>query len=122
MQFKIRFPSGYVVNDIQNYNIDVNVFFSSGEVFFGTLFTLPNIKDLLANGKESYFWSTDMLIVKDLSKTTIRDAISQTIVDEYFESIFCKIGIIGGKNFDKYYSYEDVDDMAGLYIERKEKE
>ncbi len=113
MTFKIIFPAGYIVKDIANDNIDINVILSDGTVYFGTLFTLANIQYLLSETTQVYFWSTNMLIVKDLSKSTIRYSISQVLQDEYFDVIFCKIGIIGEKHHAQYSSFDDVKDMTG---------
>lgn len=66
--------------------------FESGEIFFATLFTIDNIKGLMNQTEESYFYSDSMLILKDLKKETIRKSIEDLIVDSYFTNIFSKIG------------------------------
>lgn len=90
--FKIRFPSGYQVNDIFNDNLDLNVIFPDNSVFFGTSFTVYNIQHLMEKGPNNYFWAVDMFIVKDLEKMTIKKAIQDAINDEYFDLIFSRIG------------------------------
>ncbi|REC49725.1 hypothetical protein [Chryseobacterium pennipullorum] len=83
--FKIVFPSGYSVNDYYNDNIDLNIILPSGSVFFSTFFTIINVKNLIDKDDAVYFWSTDMLIVKDLKKETIKNVVFNMIKDEYLE-------------------------------------
>lgn len=94
MPFKIIFPAPYQVTDIYDDNLDVNIVLSNGDVYFGTLFTLKNIQKLMITNNEIYFWSTDMLIVKDLSYQRIHQAIETVLNDGYFEMAFSKIGTI----------------------------
>jgi hypothetical protein len=46
------------------------------------------------NADGNYFWSTDMVILKDLKKDTIRKGIEEIIEDGYLELAFSKIGTI----------------------------
>jgi hypothetical protein len=105
--FKIFFPSGYDVNDIENDNIDVNVILPDGAVFFATFFTIQNIERIMNNEKGLFFWSTDMVILKDLKENTINNTIEKIIQDGYLELIFSKIGSVesvysGYKSFDDF--------------------
>lgn len=94
-KFKIISPGGYSVSDVLNENIDINVILEDEVVYFATCFTPLNIETLLLKEeKEVYFWATDMLIVKDLKKSTIREAVSQIIEDDLTEKILCRIGTI----------------------------
>ncbi len=113
MNYKIRFPSGYQVSDPLNDNIDLNIFFPNGDVYFGTLVAAGNIPFLMEKNKEIYFWMTDMLIVKDLSRHTMRKAIGQVIEGEFFDKVFSKIGVIGVDVYTEYSSYDEIEDMAG---------
>lgn len=108
-QFKIMFPSGFCVKNLDDDNIDVNVILPNGFVYFGTLFTLLNIRSLMKNSDELYFWATDMIIVKDLKKETIRSTIFKIIEDGYLEMAFSKIGTIKDIYTDKN-SYDEIDD------------
>lgn len=92
--FKILLPSGYNVHDIYDDNIDVNVALRSGIVYFATFFTIFNIQTLMSNEGVIYFWSTDMVIIKDLRTETIREAVSKIIEDGLLDVSFSKIGII----------------------------
>lgn len=90
MRFKIIFPTGYQVADIFNDNIDINVVLENGDVFFGALFTISNLDYLLTESHEPFFYASDLLIVKDLSKKNIRAAI-ESLVSGSIELAFTKI-------------------------------
>ncbi|MGE8556616.1 MAG: hypothetical protein ACN6OB_22065 [Chryseobacterium jejuense] len=92
--FKVVFPSGYNVNDYYNDNIDLNIILPCGTVFFSTFFTIINVKNFIDKDDAVYFWSTDMLIVKDLKKETIKNVVFNMIKDEYLESACTEIGKI----------------------------
>lgn len=92
-QFKGIFPGGYQVKDIHNDNIDVNIIFENGDVYFATFFTLRNVESLMVKDQDIYFWATDLIIIKDLRRETIREAIAKIVSDGYTDA-FCKIGTI----------------------------
>jgi hypothetical protein len=94
LEFKIIFPTGYKILDINSDNIDINVVLPNGEVYFGTLFTNTNIKYLMNQERQHYFWATDMIIIEDLSKETIYKAIEELIESNYLSQALTKIGII----------------------------
>lgn len=73
--FKVVFPSGYNINDYYDDNIDLNIVLPTGRVFFSTFFTILNINNLIQKDNALYFWSTDMIVVKDLKKDTISSII-----------------------------------------------
>lgn len=111
MEFKIVFPSGYQVNDHYKDNIDINIILDNDDVFFGTLFTILNIKSLLNKSDESFFWSTDMLVVKDLSKKTILKSIDELLLSGHLNVVFTKIGTVSSI-FPNLKSFYDVNDMC----------
>lgn len=113
MDYKIVFPTGY--NDVNqlNDNIDINIILSNGDVYWGTLFTIRNIQFLLQKEAGSCFWATNMLIVKDLRKETLREAIAETLEDKYFEKVFSKIGDI--KKQYPGLTFDEISDMANGY-------
>ncbi len=41
--YKIIFPSGYSDSDVYLGNIDINVIFETGDVFFGSAFTIESV-------------------------------------------------------------------------------
>lgn len=107
--FKIVFPAGYNIQNVYNDNIDINVVLPDKTVFFATFFTILNIQTLIKNDDSSYFWSEDMVLVKDLKKETIREAVSSIIEDGYLEFSFSKIGTIENVYPKKKY-YEEILD------------
>lgn len=114
MNFKIVFPSGYIVEDIINDNLDVNIVFSNGKVYFATLFTVDNVKKLL--NKYNYFWSCDLLVVQNLKKITIKNSLKKFIEDGYLDSAFTEIGNIKEVYHDNL-NYNDIIDLASDIIE-----
>jgi hypothetical protein len=67
-------------------NVDVEVIFPNGERYWGTFFTLNNIRMLFEKNRHSgecgnglYFWSVDMVIVETLSEQAIRDTVNHLI-------------------------------------------
>jgi hypothetical protein len=113
-QFKVRFPGGYQVDDIFNDNIDLNVILPDGRVFFATAFTILNIQYLIEKDQDIYFWATDMFVVKDLEKITIKKSIEKIIADDYFEMIFCKIGYLETVYSDDLAYNEVIDESDAL--------
>ncbi|MDN5285642.1 MAG: hypothetical protein JWR38_1916 [Mucilaginibacter sp.] len=110
MDFKITFPGGYNETNKLDDNIDVHIVLKSGDVFVSSLFTLSNIQKLITQFNSVSFWASDMIIVKDLSHETIRDAIQEIIDDEYLEHACTHIGRI-----EKRYpgiTFEEIPDMA----------
>ncbi|MCD7901066.1 MAG: hypothetical protein LUH22_14710 [Bacteroides sp.] len=111
-RFKVIFPTGYLGTNIIDDNIDINVVLENGKVYFGVLGTLENIRTSFAKG-DLYYWSTDLLIVKDLKKDTIKEVLQATINEGYFESIFCQIGtILTQFETDNFDEIEDMNDIA----------
>ncbi|WP_426790740.1 hypothetical protein [Sphingobacterium sp. WOUb80] len=109
MKFKVRFPAPYQVVNVYNDNLDVNIILENDEVYFGTLFTLTNIDKLMEKNREIYFWSTDMLIVKDLSYQGIHAALDAVLNDGRFNSFFSKIGMV--KDFYSDLEWKDFSDV-----------
>ncbi|WP_293937530.1 hypothetical protein [Sphingobacterium sp. UBA5996] len=110
MKFKVRFPAPYQVVNIYDDNIDVNIILENDEVYFGTLFTLTNIDKLMEKNREIYFWSTDMLIVKELSRREIYAALQAVLNEGCFNSVFSKIGVV--KDFYSYLEWKDFSDVV----------
>ncbi len=110
MKFKVRFPVPYQVIDVDNDNLDVNIILENDEVYFGTLFTLTNIDKLMEKNREIYFWSTDMLIVKELSNQGIHAALQAVLNEGYFNSVFSKIGLV--KDIYSHLEWKDFADVV----------
>ncbi|MNK17282.1 hypothetical protein D3C87_354690 [compost metagenome] len=110
MKFKVRFPAPYQVIDVDDDNLDVNIILENDEVYFGTLFTLTNIDKLMEKNREIYFWSTNMLIVKELSYQGIYAALKTLLNDGYFNSVFSKIGVV--KDIYSHWEWKDFSDVV----------
>ena len=110
MKFKVRFPVPYQVIDVYDDNLDVNIILENDEVYFGTLFTLTNIDKLMEKNCEIYFWSTDMLIVKELSYKGIYAALQTVLNDGSFNSVFSKIGMV--KDIYSHLEWKDFSDVV----------
>jgi len=110
MKFKVRFPVPYQVIDVDNDNLDVNIILENDEVYFGTLFTLTNIDKLMEKNREIYFWSTDKLIVKELSNQGIHAALQAVLNEGYFNSVFSKIGLV--KDIYSHLEWKDFLDVV----------
>jgi len=115
MKFKVLFPAGYNVNDILNDNVDINIVLESGEVYFAIFLTILNIQYHMAKDDAHYFWSDDILIVKDLSQQTIRETISLTLDEGILERAFTKIGRLGENGLYDGVSFQEIVDMANGY-------
>lgn len=95
-KFYVLFPGGYRINDIDNENLDAYVVFKNdfSKVYFISLFTLANIKQIMDVNKQSFFWSTNMLIIENLSKKMIYESINEIIKTDNleFDHIFEFVG------------------------------
>lgn len=83
--------------DPDNANVDVQVTFPNGENFSAVFFTLQNIATLMRGYEETgeganglYFWTSDMLIVQELTEETICKTIDTLLAEKEFESVFSK--------------------------------
>ena len=105
-EYKIKFPSGYQGVDLHNDNVDVNLIFPDGKVYFATLFTLENISSLMNKENSSFFWASDMVILKDLKQETIYKALDELIEKDYLSLILSELGTI-----EKIYSFKKYDEI-----------
>jgi hypothetical protein len=78
--FKICFPVPLdCINDELDDNIDAHLVLADGRVYVATLYTIANIQSLMVQDDLLFFLATDMVIVKDLKKSTIRAALEETL-------------------------------------------
>lgn len=105
--FKVIFPSGYFINNYLDDNLDLNIVLPNGNVFFSTFFTIYNIKRLLEEEHSQYFWSTDMIVIDNLKKETIKHVVSNLIVEGYLETACSNIGQIN-EVFPNIKLYSDL--------------
>lgn len=82
------------VEDINNDNIDFRVILEDGRKFWGSFFTLQNIDYLMTKNSHKdgewaegqYFWSTNMVIVSQLTPekmyAAIKDLLDRHLLDD----------------------------------------
>lgn len=95
--YQLTIYNGIAPLDPDNDNVDVQVTFPSGESFSAVFFTLQNIDDLMKHYQKTgecanglYFWTSDMIIVQELTQEFICKTIDNLLAEEEFESIFSK--------------------------------
>lgn len=93
--FEVEFLHEF--EDSNNSNEDIIVSYK-GQRYSATLFTLENIKSLMERyeatgecGNGSYFYCLDMVLVKNLRRTTILDAIDNIISEGEIDQALKKI-------------------------------
>ncbi len=83
--------------NILNDNTDVIVEFTDGSCWVASFFTYSNIIKLTEKNKNTgeclsgkYFWSSDMILVDEVSMERIEEVIKDLIHEGDFQSIFSK--------------------------------
>lgn len=85
--------------DVNNDNTDVIVTFDNNERWVASFFTYSNIGKLTKKNQKSgeclngkYFWSSDMLLIDEVSRKNIEKVIEHLIRENEFKTIFriCK--------------------------------
>lgn len=82
--------------DTDDDNVDVEVALENGSRYVATFFTLENLQSLFRKNKQTnecgggglYLWSSDMIVVKELTEETIRRTVLSLIEEGEFESAF----------------------------------
>lgn len=81
--------------DINNDNTDVIVTFENGSRWVASFFTYSNIEKLTQNNKKTgecmngkYFWSSDMILIDEVSRKCIEEVVKYLIAEGKFENIF----------------------------------
>jgi hypothetical protein len=84
--YSIKILAGEASLNARDDNVDIEIVFRSGERYFATFFTLENIEHILSEYEISgeraggtYFWASDMVIVRDLTVECIRKTIADLI-------------------------------------------
>lgn len=88
-------------------NVDVEVHFDDGRRYGATLFTLQNLHSLLETykatgecGGGSYFWASQMVIVRSLSPEHISQAIAALIAEGDLDRAFARHAEDTGEELD----------------------
>ena len=115
--YQLTIYKGITPLDPNNDNVDVQVTFPNGESFSAVFFTLQNINTLMKQYKKTgecanglYFWTSDMMIVQELTEQTICETIDNLLAEEEFESVFSKneeSTIISPKDGDRLFKRFD---------------
>ena len=119
MKHKIRFPAGYQSEDLFDSNEDINIFLPDGSIYFGTAFTVLNIDNLMEKNRETWFWSTDMFIVKDMSRECIYLSAGEILEAGYMDQVFTRIGTIGINHFKMYTRYDSIINFGGVRLNKE---
>jgi hypothetical protein len=99
MSLNAKYHLSYVEDvagtDALDDNVDVFVDFVTGERYVATFFTIANIQRLMDKDAETgecagglYFWATDMVIVRSLTRQNIERTIADLLATGTFESVF----------------------------------
>ncbi|OIO74478.1 MAG: hypothetical protein AUJ85_05460 [Elusimicrobia bacterium CG1_02_37_114] len=110
IRFKLLFPTGYSVDDIcENGNIDAHIILDNGNVYAATFITPTNIMSLMDNceylDERNYLYIADMIIVRDLKLSSMKEAVSYLIKWEKLNVACEKIA----ERASKYSEYENFD-------------
>ncbi len=96
-KYKLTIYHGTTPLNSDNDNVDVQVIFPNGECFSAVFFTIRNIEALMKRYKKTgecagglYFWASDMIIVKSLTKKTICKTIDHLLAEDEFGYVFSK--------------------------------
>jgi hypothetical protein len=80
-------------------NTDVIVTFADRSRWVATFFSYANIATLVANHRRSdeslggeYFWSSDMILVDEVSRTRIEEVVAHLLHEGDFKRIFTRSG------------------------------
>lgn len=94
----VKFYHDKDVVNVMDDNIDVEVLLDNGERYTAAFFTLKNIASILERYKNSgeclsglYFWASNLIIIDNLHKETIREAIDDLVKNGEFFSSFSRV-------------------------------
>lgn len=83
--------------DINNDNTDVIVEFKNGTRWIASFFTYRNISKLVEKNRSTgeclggkYFWSSNMVLVDEISRERIEEIINHLVIAGEFEIIFSR--------------------------------
>lgn len=116
MKYKISAICTFeLIEDTKDFNVDVYIIFENDTWYCPTFFTLDNIRNIMNYHKISgesasgtYLWSSDMVIVKEITKEVIQITVEDLIQDG-IESFGFHKGYDNGRYndqspFDFFYS------------------
>lgn len=84
--------------DVHNCNSDVIVEFEDNERWVASFFTYNNISQLTEKNKDTgeclcgmYFWSSDMVLINEISRRNIEEVVIHLLSEDSFQNIFRKL-------------------------------
>jgi hypothetical protein len=79
-------------------NVDVEVRFDDGSPYAATFFTLSNLRLIFEKNEQTgdckgglYLWASNMVIVRELTETTISETVADLVAQGEFEGAFSKL-------------------------------
>ena len=103
--FYVFFPGGYKnrVSDVIKDIIDIFVMKKNDreKVYLGTLYTSSMVNDIFQSG-ELFIAERNMIIIKDLNRSTVYKAIEKIIDDNYLDNIL---------SYDEYVNIFETKDI-----------
>jgi hypothetical protein len=96
--YSIQIHHGLEGVDPADDNVDVEVKFDDGSRYAATFFTLNNLRSLFAKNERTgeckgglYLWASDMVILRELTETSISETVAELIARGEFEGAFSKL-------------------------------
>jgi hypothetical protein len=95
--YKVKVIAGCGGIDPVDDNVDVQVTFDDGSRYLATFFTFENVQRLVEKYTESgecmrgsYFWASDMILVRRLGRANISKVIADLISKGEFDKAFSR--------------------------------
>ncbi|MGO8746356.1 MAG: hypothetical protein ACLQNE_10230 [Thermoguttaceae bacterium] len=96
--YKIIVVAGTQGLDPLRDNVDVEVVFDDGSRFVATFFTLENVQMIMDGYRQTgecskglYFWASDMILVRRLTRQNIAKVVGDLIGEGEFEKAFSQV-------------------------------
>jgi len=110
VKYKVIFISPFSLLNKEDDNCDVNIVLETGEIYFGLLMTVKQVATLASKSDyDGYLDMVDTIIIKDMEKTSIQQAIDRIIDEERLDVVFTRIGTLKTDAFD--HSFEELNDF-----------
>lgn len=112
INFKIHYAIPLEDDTVVDDNVDFKIILQNGRVYYGFATTPENLRSLLERNPGNYFWDADLIVLPDLRKETVRDAVAECIADGYFEKMFSDIGNINTVFGNETITFEEIEDST----------
>lgn len=109
-EYKIIFISPFSLTNKEDDNCDINIVLETGEIYFGLLMTVKNVTTLASkHDYDGYLDMVDTIVITNMEKATIKNALDRIIDERRLDEVFTKIGTLKTEGFD--YSFEEINDF-----------